>query len=443
MSPDRWLTNPRRVLYAAGLLLLVLEMAALVVQQTWSRELFVSLALMQGVVYAAAVIALGGGRATRAPLAFILILAVVLRVGPLFGPVVWSSDIYRYVWDGWVQAAGLNPYCCMPADPALAELRDASVYPMINRRDTAHTIYPPFAQMLFAAQAWLGGSVLTMKIWLIVIEAIGVGMLLRLLQRLGRPLQFVLIYAWHPLPIWEIAGSGHVDAVLVAAIPLALLAAVSNRRVLTGIALGAAVLTKFIPIVLFPAVWRLRDWRMPLALLLFIAACYLPYLSVGLRALGYLPGYLEEEKLGPGLGGGFWLVDVLDRSLGITIPALVYLGVCAIVLVAMSVAALRRPAGAEPTVRWARTIGMTTVLLLFPHYAWYFVWPIVLLTISPWAPGLWPTLTSFLLYWDPEGGRVPIWVGAVIYAGFAILAAIASFLRKSRPVGHAPPRGSA
>ncbi len=443
MNPDRWLTDPRRVLYAAGLLMMALEMAALVVQRSWSRELFVSLALMQGAVYASAVMALGRGRATRVSLAFILILSVVLRVGPLFGPVIWSSDIYRYVWDGWVQAEGVNPYCCIPADPALADLRDASVYPLINRRDTARTIYPPFAQMLFAAQAWLGGSVLTMKILLVVIEAVGVGLMVRLLQRLGRPLQSVLIYAWHPLPIWEIAGSGHVDAVLVAAIPLALLAAASNRRVLTGIALGSAVLTKFIPVVLFPAVWRLRDWRMPLALLLFIAACYLPYLSVGLRVLGYLPGYLEEEKLGPGLGAGFWLVDVLDQSLGITIPALAYLGVCAIVLLAMSAAALRRPAGAEPTVRWARTIGMATVLLLSPHYAWYFVWPIVLLTISPWAPGVWPTLTAFLLYWDPEGGRAPIWVGAVMYAGFVILAVITSFVRKSRPARRAPPRGSA
>jgi hypothetical protein len=34
------------------------------------------------------------------------------------------DDLYRYVWDGRVQAAGLNPYSYAPADPELAALRD-------------------------------------------------------------------------------------------------------------------------------------------------------------------------------------------------------------------------------------------------------------------------------------------------------------------------------
>ena len=37
---------------------------------------------------------------------------------------ILSSDVYRYVWDGRVEAAGINPYRYVPADPQLAPLRD-------------------------------------------------------------------------------------------------------------------------------------------------------------------------------------------------------------------------------------------------------------------------------------------------------------------------------
>jgi alpha-1,6-mannosyltransferase len=50
--------------------------------------------------------------------------AVALRAVLLTAPPILSTDIYRYVWDGRVQAAGINPYRYIPADPALTSLRD-------------------------------------------------------------------------------------------------------------------------------------------------------------------------------------------------------------------------------------------------------------------------------------------------------------------------------
>jgi hypothetical protein len=422
----------RHLVHAAAVLLLALVIAGLAVQPTWQRGPFVAFALLQGVVYAAAAIAVWRGQASGVGIAFILIVAALLRAGPLFGPVIWTSDIYRYVWDGWVQQAGFNPYCCVPADPQLAHLRDAAIYPQINRRDFAPTIYPPVAQMTFLVNAWLGGTVLSMKLLLVAIETLGIGAMLAVLRRLGRPAQGILLYAWHPLPIWEIAGSGHIDALFVAAVPLAILAAISGRRVLTGIALGAAVLTKFIPLVLFPALWRRPDWRMPAALAAFIVAGYLPYSSVGLRVLGYLPGYAEEEKLTAGAGQGFWLVDTLRSVVGLDVSGGAYLAFAALLVAGLGFAALRRPPEPAATVRWAAVLGVTTLLLLSPHYAWYFVLPVALLTLSPWPPAFWPTLTAFLLYWEPDGGRIPTWAGAVIYGGFAV-AAILWQLRRRVP----------
>ena len=66
-------------------------------------------------------------------------------------------------------------------------------------------------------------------------------------------------------------------------------------------ALAAAVLSKFFPVILAPSIWRPRrgdiDWRFPVAGVLTVAGLYLPYLGAGARVLGYLPGYAVEEKL--------------------------------------------------------------------------------------------------------------------------------------------------
>ena len=74
-----------------------------------------------------------------------------MRLMVMLSPPFLSSDLYRYVWDGRVQAAGINPYLYIPADPALAGLRDTAIFPHINRADYAPTIYPPVAQAIFLA----------------------------------------------------------------------------------------------------------------------------------------------------------------------------------------------------------------------------------------------------------------------------------------------------
>src|SRR3954471_11774545 len=83
-----------------------------------------------------------------------------------------STDLYRYIWDGRVQAAGINPYRYVPADPALAALRDAAIYPRINRADYAVTAYPPIAEMFFFFVTRIGESAMTMRLAMMTCEAV-------------------------------------------------------------------------------------------------------------------------------------------------------------------------------------------------------------------------------------------------------------------------------
>ena len=104
----------------------------------------VLLLVLAGVAYLAAVFAvLRPHQSSRRAVWIVLCVAIAMRLAFVFAPPMLSSDMYRYVWDGQVQKAGINPYRYVPADPALKPLRDEKIFPRINRADYAHTIYPP------------------------------------------------------------------------------------------------------------------------------------------------------------------------------------------------------------------------------------------------------------------------------------------------------------
>jgi alpha-1,6-mannosyltransferase len=418
--------RPHHLLLFLALVMLTIEAFGLAAQFDRDLARFIVAALLQGIVWmVAAYLVAQRDEGGRTALAVVLATAVLLRIGAFAAPVYLSDDIYRYIWDGRVQAAGINPYRYIPTDAHLAPLRDEAVFPHINRNNYAPTIYPPVGQMLFFAATRVGETVTGIKLVLVVVEAVGIGALLFVLRATGTPRDHILLYAWHPLPVWEIAGSGHVDGAVVTFVALALAAALAGRRIWSGAALAAAVLVKFFPMVLAPALWRpaksnLGDWRWPAGFVAVIVAAYLPYLGVGSRVLGFLPAYLGEENLAS--GRGYWVLELIRRA--IPVPVAAYLAVAAAIMSGLAIWALRRPADPVASLPWATALGTAAVLLVSPHYAWYFVWLAALLCVAPWWPAFWPTLTAVLLYWDPHTGHIPFWVGFTIYGGFAIFACI-------------------
>jgi alpha-1,6-mannosyltransferase len=407
-----------------ALLLLAGEVVGLVAQFDRNISGFITAALLQGGVWAVAAVFVARGTGHQS-LALILATAVLLRLGALAAPVYLSDDIYRYIWDGRVQAAGINPYRYIPMDTNLAPLRDEAIFPNINRNNYAPTIYPPVAQMLFLVATRFGETVPAIKLVLVAVEAIGIWALLLVLRTTGAPRQNIIFYAWHPLPVWEIAGSGHIDAAVVGFVALALAAAVSNRRAWSGAALAAATLVKFFPLVLVPALWRptrstLGDWRWLSSFIAVVIAAYLPYVGVGRRVLGFLPAYMTEEKLTS--GSGFWLLDVVNRA--VPVPLMAYLAVVAAIMVGFAIGALRRSQDPRASLPWATALGTAAMLFASPHYAWYFVWLVALLCVAPWWPAFWLTLTAVLLYWDPKTGNISLWVGFTIYGGFVALGCV-------------------
>jgi len=145
--------------------------------------------------------------ASAGPAAFraMLAAAVLFRLIAACAPPSLSDDVYRYVWDGRVQAAGHHPYRFAPSDPMRAELRDATVYPKINHPEIP-TIYPPLAEMLFALLAGAKLGVTGFKVVLALLDVGVVFALLRLLRALSLPRDRVVLYAWNPLAVVEVAA---------------------------------------------------------------------------------------------------------------------------------------------------------------------------------------------------------------------------------------------
>jgi alpha-1,6-mannosyltransferase len=206
-----------------------------------------------GVYAAVAWWILGRGASSGSPPArvvpIIVFFATLFRLTLLPAAPALSDDIYRYLWDGRVVAAGLNPYLDPPAAPDLAALRD-DLHARVAHQQV-RTIYPPVAQALFAMVAASGAGVAGLKTLLILADLIAIALLGGLLTRLRLPPARLALYAWNPLVVIEVAWSGHLEPVGVALTLLAAGAIIQKRDLRSTIALTLAALVKILPLALF------------------------------------------------------------------------------------------------------------------------------------------------------------------------------------------------
>jgi hypothetical protein len=270
-----------------------------------------------------------------------------------------------------------------------------------------------------------------MKAVMVGFEAITICVLILLLSSFKVPVQRVLLYAWHPLVIWEFAGSGHVDAAMIAFIAVALYARRRNWQTVTGIALAGATLIKFFPVVLLPALYKRWDWKMPVTFVVTVASAYLPYASVGMKVLGYLPGYANEEGINN--GSRFFLLNLARRLSGGTYPSSKAFVVFAFVMLfVVAVGSLWRYEDDDGYIRKAFTLAIVFTTLLSPHFAWYFAWLVPFLPFLPTAPFLLLTLAPFMLYvsWFDDSARSSLVVNSYIFLPLVLLGAITVLRRR-------------
>jgi alpha-1,6-mannosyltransferase len=352
---------------------------------------FVLLASVLFLLYGAALALLWRMEVSLGLIALMFGLAALFRLVLVASPPELSNDIYRYVWDGRVQASGVAPWAHPPGDPALAGLRDEAVYPHINRKE-ARTIYPPGAQAFFRLiYLVVPDSVTGTKAVMVLADLATIGLLAWLLIEMKLPLQRVVLYAWNPLVTFEVAQSGHLEPLYLPAVVGAFLAYRRGRRVLLGALLGLATLVKLYPALLVAVFHARGERRMPLAWALVVALGYLPYLGLGKKVLGFLPTYLfnQYEEFNQG-------VRFLARTLFGASDAfsLLYLAASLLALAALAFVVARRAEGsASQAARGGLLLGGAYLFVITPAlHPWYIIWLLALGVV-------WPSVTLFAASW--------------------------------------------
>ena len=382
----------------------------------------------------------------------VLVFAAAFRLELVAQQPFLSSDVYRYVWDGRVQAAGVNPYRYAPDAQELRELRDDRIFPNITEEDRGWlSPYPPVAQAVFLAVYKLLPSVTGFKLAMSIFDLIALLLIISTLDAAGLDPARAILFAWHPLVIFETAHSGHVESVYIAFITLALWAWSRRSHALTGAAVALAALVKFYPALLLPVfitatqatspperdsadagqpdrgtlrmlsplqkLWNGSNIKMLAAFVATIVAFYLPYLGAGGRMVGFLGGYFSEEGFGES-GARYFLLTLARKVIPLPTSAFLLVGV--IVLVALALKWMVKPKrDAVDVASGAMALIGGFLLLTTPRYAWYYVWLLPFLCFAPRLGWLYLTSSASLLYlvWYTPFvyPGIPLWLGSAIY----------------------------
>lgn len=378
---------------AAGLLVAACVGLALVPNLVEAPRVFLALFGLAAVAYATGLYFLSRLADSRAFL-LTLVVAAACRAALLPSLPTLSTDAYRYVWDARVARAGISPYAYPPVAPEIAKLRDTAIFPRLNH-STWQTIYPPAAQAFFRAVfAVAPDSVAAMKIALGVAEIVGLALLVALLRALGLPLARTAIYAWNPLVLVEVWGSAHLDALAVAAVIGAVLAAVRQRHDLAAVILGVGTLIKIYPAALLPLLVRARGMRVIAPFAVVVALGYAPLLTHGVQAFGSLPRYVAEEYFNPGL-----IRSAIDSPAGALVAMATWLAWIV----------WRGPA-AGFVERLVPLIGGLVVLSpnVFPWYALWLV-PFLAVTPSVWWIAFSATVMFSYAFFLYQPWAMPLW----------------------------------
>jgi len=363
------------------------------------------------------------GPKTTLSIRSILVTGLIFRVTLLVSFPVFSDDLFRYLFEGKMQAHGINPYLVAPADPATLPFRDA-FFELVNHK-TIPTIYPPLSELFFRAAMAIGYNLYFFKALLIVLDMGGLFFLYLIIKHHGLPFRNLLIWAWHPLLIVEIAGSGHQDIIGIFLLTGCLYYMQRQRLLGASLMLVGSFLSKLFPLFLFPLLLR-RQKKWPyLVLMLLTTLFYLPFYNTETHLFTGLSVYTRTWEANASI---FYLLKLLIKDLQATKFLII------LIFLSIYLYAYRSISKFET----ACFVTLGSFLLLTPTlHPWYILWVIPFLVISPNRAWLYLTMAStayyhvLIDYFEKDLWQEQLWIKYLIYLPFFALL-ILEYLKKRR-----------
>lgn len=339
--------------------------------------------------------------------------AILFRATLFFSAPSLSDDIYRYLWDGKLVIEGINPYSHVPGSNELSNLRD-SQYDMINHKDIG-TPYGPLTIVFFTLSRYITESILFMKVPFILFDCLTIVLIVRMLGLCGVSKNNVIVYAWNPLVIIEIAGSGHSDSLGVFMLLVTIYSIQQGKRWSATAGFGLAILSKYFSLLFVPVIVKfipVKNWGLIPVILL---AGYLPFVE-----------HLESHVLNILRVGSLWRFNDSLFSLLLLAAHSPLLAKALVIIAFVALAVIVWRSHWSP-VKCAMILIGGTLLLTTTVQPWYLVWMVPFLCFSPnraWIlyTGLVMLSYHVLIRYDAEGiWAENLWIRLTIYVPFYLL----------------------
>ncbi len=310
----------------------------------------------------------------------LLIVLILVRASFIGMQPLGSDDVYRYVWDGRVQTAGINPYRFAPDDSTLRPLNSKELPSHVNHPDMK-TIYFPLCQWLFYVGYHLSGEhVWGFQLLILLAEILTIVSLIMLMRELAYSPWLVLIYAANPLAILQFSLDAHVDAFGFPLLIFAFLFYHRKRTTFSLLLFGFSLLIKPVALVILPILFLHERGLLnkAKAVLLPLAVVLIPFIPYALNANPFeaLTTFSEHWYFN---GALFSMLYPLFSDNQTT--RLWCFAILAVVLMALYVS--RKPLHEKAV------LAVLFLLLCSPvAHPWYMGWLIVLLPLAPISSGL-------------------------------------------------------
>ncbi len=359
----------------------------------------------------------------------LIVFGILFRLIGLMAFPTLSDDYFRFFWDGTLLANAYNPYLYLPSElirsPEAVGLGfDKALFEALNSPDY-YTVYPPFNQLIFAFAVWVASydiwaAVLVMRLVIFGAELMSLFFLYQLLKFYKLPTTCLLGYWLNPLVIIEAVGNLHFEGVMFAFVLMGIyFLQVKNNLYAAGFAFALAIVTKLIPLLMLPLLWRYLGLKRGFIFCAFtgilVILSFVPFLSSALFAnLSSSVGlYFQKFEFNASVyylfrSLGFWWYGYnIIATLGRMLSVLTLVGILSIAFFFP----LKKPQHLPLALLWSLSFYYLLATTIHPWYV------LMLLGLSVFTPYkfafLWSftVLLSYAAYLNEDYSENLVWVG--------------------------------
>ncbi len=179
---------------------------------------------------------------------YCVFISLIVSIIFLFMSTTWSTDIYRYIWDGGLLVHQINPYTITPEKAYPAIFNQEYLFSHMSWKNQ-YTVYPPVAQIIFAV------AYLLYTYFGIIGAKILLGLPVVLLaiffyEKIEK--KYFMFLLLNPFILFEAFNGGHIDFWMILFLVLSIYFYKKENLKTSAVFLGLAVLTKLYPLIFLP-----------------------------------------------------------------------------------------------------------------------------------------------------------------------------------------------